>query len=205
MLRRVPSHARSVFLTFDDGPDPVGTPAVLEILRKHGARATFFVVASKVKAHPELLREILRAGHAVGNHSLDHKYHHFFRGAERLKDWISSAEKELRKEGAAPVGFRPPAGIVTPHLVRAARSLDSPLVMWNERFFDAVLPWGERRARRSAARLEGGSIVLLHDRQTAGRVNAFCKTLDTYLDCLKDRGLEFEPLTPEICRTGGPQ
>lgn len=203
MLRRVPGHAQSVFLTFDDGPDPVGTLPVLEVLKKYNAKATFFVIAEKIRRNPELLREILRQGHTLGNHSWDHNYRNFWRGVDALKDWIRRGDEELRKEGAFSVGFRPPAGVITPKLRRAAADLGQPIIMWNERFYDAVLPWGGWRARRSAAKLEGGSIVLLHDRQSAVRVNDFCKTLDTYLACLKDRGLKFEALTLEICKSPG--
>ncbi len=199
ILRRVKSHSQSVFLTFDDGPDPVGTKPVLEVLAKYDARATFFVITDKAKREPTLIEEILSAGHTIGNHSADHAYRHLFRGEAHLRTWIESADQGLRAQGINPVGFRPPAGVLTPHLLAAARASAQPVVLWNERFFDAVIPWGEARARRSAGRLKGGSIVLLHDRQRAARVNKFCKTLDTYLACLEQRGLRFEALTNEIC------
>ena len=186
-----------IYLTFDDGPDPVSTPAVLDVLAKHGAIATFFLVGKKAVAHPELTQRLMAEGHAIGNHSWDHRYRNFFRGTQALKDWIQRAENGLRKLGADPIGFRPPAGVLTPHVKRAARELDLPIVLWNERFYDAVWPWTKSRAIRSAKKLTGGSIVLLHDRQSPARLNEFCSTLDTYLACLKARGLQFGALNKQ--------
>jgi len=200
MIRSIAAQSKSVFLTFDDGPDPVGTLKVLEILKKHQAKATFFLVAEKIRTHQDLVREIVAQGHALGNHSWDHRYRYLWTGKERLIQWIKSADIELNRAGKSPsVGFRPPAGVLTPPLLKAARELNQPVILWNERFFDAVFTWSETKARKSAAKLTGGSIVLLHDRQPAHRIDSFCKTLDTYLACLKARGLRFEPLTLELC------
>ncbi len=134
MLRRVSDFPKSVFLTFDDGPDPVGTPQVLETLRRHSAKATFFVIADCARRHRDILRDILREGHSVGNHSLDHAYRNYWRGVPALKEWVTSADSILRAEGVEPVGFRPPAGVMTPNLRIALRELGQPVVMWNERF-----------------------------------------------------------------------
>src|SRR5262245_35293244 len=85
------------FLTFDDGPDPVGTRRVLDVLAKHKALATFFVIAEK--ADPQIIARILDAGHAIGNHSLDHKFRYFFAPTRRLENWIIRSESALAALG----------------------------------------------------------------------------------------------------------
>lgn len=200
MIRRIASRPESVFLTFDDGPSVSGTRSVLDILEKHGAKATFFLIGTNVRSQPDLAFEVVNRGHAIGNHSWDHQYKNYFRGRLHLREWIQTTDREFASQGLpASVGFRPPAGVVIPPLVRAVRDLQEPMILWNERFYDSVFPWTEAKARRSAGRLQGGSIVLLHDRQPASRVGAFCRTLDTYLASLGARGLKCESLTRDLC------
>lgn len=198
-LRKIPASGNAVFLTFDDGPDPLGTPAVLDVLRRHKAKATFFVVAEKLALFPEVVNKILADGHALGNHSWDHRYWHFFRKDVNLRNWIEKGTAELNRFGAESVGFRPPAGVVTPPLLRVLRENQEPLILWNERFFDTVFPLSLKAVKRSASRIEAGSIVLLHDRQKPYRLNRFCNSLNSYLASLNERGLEFKPLNRSIC------
>jgi peptidoglycan-N-acetylglucosamine deacetylase len=200
VIRTIRGLQDTVFLTFDDGPDEHFTPEVLRVLKTHKAQATFFVIADKLKNNRRQLEEIQAAGHAIGNHSLDHRYRHFFAGKRRLEHWIDDAEAEMRRMGVQEwVGFRPPAGILTPPLLRVLRERGEPLVLWNERFYDAVIPWTERRALRSARNIQPGSIVLLHDRQKSRRRNSFLQTLDRYIAELKSRGLRSRALTRELC------
>jgi hypothetical protein len=83
---------------------------------------------------------------------------------------------------------------LTRALVKVAKRKNLPLVLWNERFHDAVIPWSFNKASRSAERLRGGSIVLLHDRQNSKRIELFCGILASYIDRLKNRGLTFGKL-----------
>lgn len=195
IVRSLPQHKSSIFLTFDDGPDPISTPVVLDLLRREQVQATFFVIAEKARQSPDLLVRIRDEGHAVGNHSLDHRYRNFFRSQRGMGRWIDQATEVLRGLGLeSSVGFRPPAGIVTPPLVRCLTSQGEPLVLWNERFYDAVLPWSEQKAKRSAQRLQPGSIVLLHDRQGANRLPNFCTVLSAYIHALRERKFDFAVL-----------
>lgn len=201
MIRRIVSRPHSIFLTFDDGPDE-GTSGVLDVLRDKGAKATFFLVAEKLLAHEDVVRRMVAEGHAIGNHSWDHRYRNFFRGSASLVDWIEKSERGFKEMNLPqPVGFRPPAGVVTPPLKRILAERHEPLVLWNERFFDAVWEWTPAKAEKSAAKLEGGSVVLLHDRQPAGREEKFCRTLSLYIDHLRARGFQFEALTRSLCET----
>jgi peptidoglycan/xylan/chitin deacetylase (PgdA/CDA1 family) len=197
-VRSVPvtGATREIFLTFDDGPDETGTPQVLELLAKHKVKATFFVVAERAKEHHALLAQIQQTGHAIGNHSLDHRYGPYFHRSAYLKRWLGDAENILSQlTGAPTVGFRPPAGVQTPELHRAARELGLPIILWNERFFDSVFRWDVTAALKSSHRLTPGSIVLLHDRQKPKNLSLFLRTLGIYIEALSKRGFEFRALS----------
>ena len=196
--RSLPLQREKIFLTFDDGPCAVGTPAVLDVLKRHSVSATFFVVGEKLRGNSELVARMQREGHAFGNHSVDHRYGHFFTSGPVLRDWIARGERDLADAGLRSVGFRPPAGILTPPLRQAADEMKIPLVMWNTRYFDTFLPWTAGRARRSARRLRGGSIVLLHDRQRLARIGQFCHSLEVFIRTVRERGLEFAPLSSAL-------
>ncbi len=201
MIRAISHRETSVFLTFDDGPDGDNTERVLDVLRERRVRATFFLIADKIQGQESLVRRMINEGHSIGNHSWDHRYRNYFWGRESLKHWIVSAREEFhRLKLPEPVGFRPPAGVVTPRLKRVLDELREPLVLWNERFYDGVWAWNHEKAMRSAGTIEGGSVVLLHDRQRAGRGPEFCRTLSAYIERVRARGFDFEPLSRELCK-----
>jgi peptidoglycan/xylan/chitin deacetylase (PgdA/CDA1 family) len=199
-IRIVPTGAGEptarLYLTFDDGPHPQATPAVLEVLARHGAPATFFLVGQRAAVERGLVADVLRAGHAIGNHSSDHGYGHFFRGRRHLRDWVADSEALLEDVTGRPTaGFRPPAGVRTPELGWALAELGVPLVMWRVRFFDAVVPWRPLWAHASLRMTPPGAIVLLHDGQPAGRLPGFLATLDSYLAEARQRGFIFAALS----------
>lgn len=200
MIRRLPTE--KVYLTFDDGPCPDSTPAVLDVLAKYNVRATFFMVGERAREHASLAREIVARGHAVGNHSPDHRYHHLFRGHAALVDWVRLGKRMVEDaSGSEIVGFRPPAGMCPPPLRRAVAALEEPLLLWSMRYFDAVFTWNAGRALRGLERLRGGDIVLLHDRQRLRRRETFLRTLDLFLTAAHSKELSFAPLSRlELCR-----
>lgn len=186
---------KELFLTFDDGPHRGSTEKVLDLLDRHGTRATFFVIAEKAKSERELLKRVVSSGHAIGNHSLDHGYSRFFRGKTALKDWITSAEECLREMTGAPtVGFRPPAGVRTPELYAALRELEMPLVLWKRRFFDTTFALKRERLLRSLKKTRSGDIILLHDRQSPKKLPVFLDALEAYLPAAKAAGFGFKKL-----------
>ncbi|HTM46631.1 MAG TPA: polysaccharide deacetylase family protein [Polyangiaceae bacterium] len=200
-VRRVLTEQRSVFLTFDDGPDPQTTPQVLQVLRARGARATFFMVAQQAQAHRSLLAGIEEHGHAIGNHSLDHRYGAFFGGRRRMLRWIEQSQRAFADLGcSAIVGFRPPAGVRTPELHWALDQLGLPLVLWSRRFLDSLLPWNVARADRALVNTQQGEIVLLHDRQREKNREQFLRTLDHYVAQLQDSGFKLDAL-PALARS----
>lgn len=195
LIRRMPSLEPVLYLTFDDGPDPAGTPAVLELLKKYRAHASFFLIGIYAQTHPSLVKQIVAEGHAVGNHSPDHRYRNYFHSSARLMNWIEDGEKILRDVTGAPtIGFRPPAGVRTPPLNAAVRRLQIPLILWNTRFYDSVWSWRETRALKSLESARGGDVILLHDRQRPENRESFLCTLDIYLDRAVQKGFRFERL-----------
>lgn len=196
-VRRIPSSAESslIYLTFDDGPNVEGTPAVLDALSEHGCEATFFLVAERAERARSLVSRILEAGHAIGNHSLDHRWQVYFRHPAAMLRWVDEAERRLQDLcGRQTVGFRSPAGVRTPALHWALRKLDIPLVHWDVRSFDRAVAWTERRARRTLAQVRPGSIVLLHDTCAPPHLDGFVRTLGMFVTEARRRGFRFAPL-----------
>lgn len=166
-LTRLPAAAverREVSLNFDDGPDPEVTPLVLDLLDRHQARASFFCVGEKAAAHPEIVREIVRRGHSVENHSQHHPHAFAFYGMRGLEREVDAAQAVIdRIAGRAPGFFRAPAGFRSPLLdpVLAVRGLR--YVSWTRRGFDTVDGDAAAVVRRLTRGLAAGDVLLLHD------------------------------------------
>jgi peptidoglycan/xylan/chitin deacetylase (PgdA/CDA1 family) len=170
-ITRLPAAAArrgEVAITIDDGPDPVVTPAVLGILERHGARATFFCVGERVAAEPELAREIVRRGHSIENHSATHRYHFSLFGPRRLAWEIDAAQRTIETvAGRRPQFFRAPAGLRNPLLQPVMSRCGVRLASWTRRGFDTVAGDPELVARRLLRGLAAGDILLLHDGRAA--------------------------------------
>jgi peptidoglycan/xylan/chitin deacetylase (PgdA/CDA1 family) len=166
-LVRLPASAarrREISLTFDDGPDPDVTPRVLDLLDRYQAKASFFCIGENVAAQPELVKEIVRRGHSVENHSYRHHRAFAFFGISRLKREVDSAQSAVASiTGRTPVFFRAPAGFRSPFLdsVLAPRGLR--YVSWTRRGFDAVSTDPQRILKRLTTGLAAGDVLLMHD------------------------------------------
>jgi chitooligosaccharide deacetylase len=194
-VRSLSANDRELYLTFDDGPDPIGTSATLDVLARYGVQATFFVVARSAAQHPELVRRAFAEGHAIGNHSLDHTWGAYFGPSTRLRNWIVDAEARISDlTGQPTVGFRSPAGVRTPPLGAVLAELGIPLVHWSHRFYDALWPWRERAALASLRRTPPGSIVLLHDRQRPTCLATYLQTLSRYVETAQAGGYRLRAL-----------
>jgi peptidoglycan-N-acetylglucosamine deacetylase len=168
---RLPAHAaarREIAITIDDGPDPAVTPAVLDLLDAHGAKATFFCIASQARAHPALGREIVRRGHSVQNHSDRHSNRFSLLGPRGMAREIAAAQASLADiTGEAPRYFRAPAGLRNPFLAPVLQRLDLQLVSWTRRGFDTVRRDPGDVLARLERNLAGGDILLVHDGNAA--------------------------------------
>jgi peptidoglycan/xylan/chitin deacetylase (PgdA/CDA1 family) len=192
---RGPQGARGVALTFDDGPHPKWTPRVLATLAKH--EATFFLVARKAEEHPDVVRAILDAGHAVGLHSYAHDRLFALRREGRVRGDLERGIAALEKlTGSRPTLFRPPIGHTNPVIARVVDKLDLTVVGWSAAGRDGVASANAEdvvsRVRRD---LRDGAIVLLHDSPEKGnREPAAVKALPLILDALAAERLDVVPL-----------
>ena len=169
--RRLPtaSAARGeVSITIDDGPDPHVTPAVLDLLDAHQARATFFCIAAHAQAHPQLCREMVRRGHSVQNHSQHHSHSFSLLGPRAIAREVAQAQDTLaRITGEAPRFFRAPAGLRNLFLAPVLQRLDLQLVSWTRRGYDTTRRDPAGVLARLTHRLAAGDILLLHDGHAA--------------------------------------
>ena len=184
-----------VYLTFDDGPNIESTTKILNVLDQENIKASFFCVANRAKDNLSLFNEITTAGHSIGNHSLDHSFHNFFLGKSRMLNWVNASEQVFKKILNKPtIGFRSPAGIITPELIWALKELKIPLIHWKVRFFDSQFIWTEKKAIEAVSRLKKGDIILLHDIHRKN-TDAFTDTLKTFIKATKEKDFLFLPIT----------
>src|SRR5258706_2582680 len=155
--------SRQIALTYDDGPNDPHTQRLLEVLARHGVHATFFLIGSYVKQRPEIVREIVQAGHVVGNHTLTHPLL-LFKSETELRQQLSECRAALQGAIGDPSNlFRPPFGGRRPVVLRVARDLGLEPVMWNVTGYDWNGPPAEVIERKVKKQIRGGDVVLLHD------------------------------------------
>jgi peptidoglycan/xylan/chitin deacetylase (PgdA/CDA1 family) len=192
LLWRVPTKEKIIYLTFDDGPVPGPTEFVVENLKRHNAKATFFCIGDNVKKHPEIIKKVMDDGHTIGNHTFNH-----------LKGWSTSTDKYLENvkqcddqfvtaNSPVPILFRPPYGRITKNQIRGLGQYK--IVMWD------VLSHDYRQSGSNENCLLGtirstrpGSIVVFHDSYKAEPKLKFI--LPKYLEHFASLGYQFKALS----------
>ena len=205
-LVRLPPAAAArneISLNFDDGPDPEVTPRVLEVLDRYRARASFFCIGRKAAAFPDLVREIVRRGHSVENHSHRHSLAFAFYGYSSLKQEVEASQRTIEEiSGRLPAFFRAPAGFRSPLLDPVMAACGLRYVSWTRRGFDTVSGDADIVLERLAKGFAPGDILLMHDSGSA-RTRAgdpvVLVVLPQLLELAAARGLK--PVTlPQACR-----
>ena len=170
-LRRLPAAAAArgmIAITIDDGPDPLITPRVLDLLDSAGAKATFFCIGTALQAHPSLGREIIARGHAIENHTQRHSHQFAFLWPASFRREIGAAQRTIAPfVGRPPRFFRAPAGLRNPLLQPVLNELNLTLTSWTRRGFDTVTGDPDRVFARLERGLTAGDILLLHDGNAA--------------------------------------
>jgi peptidoglycan-N-acetylglucosamine deacetylase len=204
VVSSVRTDQKVVALTFDDGPDPRYTPGVLELARTEGIKVTFFAIGRKAERYPDLVKQELADGHAVGNHTWDH---HTMSGLSQRQDQseILDCEQVLdRLLGQRPHLLRPPKGLWSPRTYRAATSLGFPIVLWSIELEHHPGHTPEQLARRAIGLTRPGTIVLAHD-GTTDHPDDRTKTLETLpilVQGLRQKGYRFVTI-PELLALSG--
>lgn len=186
---------RIVCLTFDDGPDPVYTPQVLKVLKKHQIQATFFCIGEKAADQSPLVRQISAEGHILGNHSMTHSWKFPFYSYEKMADDLQRAEtKILCNESRTGILFRPPFGVTNPTIAKVIYNMRGTVIGWSIRSFDTVDKSEERVFRRIVKQIKPGAVILLHDRMPG------CASLVArLLEHLKEIDYKVVPLNEMFC------
>ncbi len=196
---RVDTARPAVAITFDDGPSPANTPAILEVLRRHGAKATFFVIGREVVAHPDIAKAVVAAGHELGNHSYTHERMVFVSPGFARRE-IEQTDAVLRGVGyAGELLFRPPYTKKLLVLPWVLRTLAKKSIAFDAQAHDTETQDPEVLTRNVLRWMRAGSIVLFHDggAPKPGTVDA----LDRVLAEAERRGLT--PVTvSELLRAG---
>lgn len=182
----MPDDGRTIYLTFDDGPNPDTTPVILHTLKHYDASATFFCVGENVKKYPELFDMINSNGHTVGNHT----YNHLNGWKTPVKKYLENVN-ECRKMVNSQI-FRPPYGRITPAQIKAL-SGQYDIIMWSvlSRDFDERVN-SETCLEKTWQHTHPGAVIVFHDHRKAFEKLEY--VLPSYLERARDHGYRFRTL-----------
>ena len=194
--------SKQLALTYDDGPNDPYTLRLLEILGKHNVHATFFLIGRYVQQRPDIVREVVNAGHVVGNHTFSHP-NLIFASATQTTAELQKCERAITQAiGQHSPLFRPPFGGRRPGTLRIARSLGLTPVMWNVSGQDWKGYSGDEINQRIHRQVHGGDVILLHDGSHTGMSVDRSQTIlatDLLIPDAKSEGFEFVTI-PEMMK-----
>ena len=186
---RIPNEENKIFLTFDDGPNPVFTKKIISVLKKHRVPATFFCIGRQVKKHPELFDELSK-NYPVGNHTLTH--------VNGWKESTSNYANEVEQCQSVFTSslFRPPYGKIKFSQINKLKS-NFKIIMWDVlgADFDASIS-PERIEKNILKNTESGSIIVLHDNPNFAE--KMLSVLPSIIEKLKKKGFVFSSITPSL-------
>lgn len=194
-----------VYLTFDDGPHPPETERVLDVLRKRGARATFFLIGSKVSGNEAVLHRMLEEGHALGLHTYSHAGTFPLLSFDKMLADVNEGKRAVESVADKKISlFRPPFGVTNPTIAKVIRTLGLQTVGWDVRSFDTMFckssghsckqsghDWYVPVVERIMKQVRPGSVILLHD-----RLDGASELLALLLDSLAASGYDFTCALP---------
>ncbi len=159
-----PQAKNKIAITFDDGPHPENTVEIINILKEHNARATFFVKGKNAGKYPDVVLKTYQNGHLIGNHSYEHKFLFPLQCFSGMLSEVSHAQNALSAITGNKIRyFRPPFGVTNPTIARVVKRLNLIVVGWSIRTFDTTRRNREAVLRKVEQNLKAGDIILLHD------------------------------------------
>ncbi|MBC7673462.1 MAG: polysaccharide deacetylase family protein [Polaromonas sp.] len=197
VLNRLPGSDHVVSITFDDGPNPVATPLILDTLKATDVHATFFVLGRHADRWPHLVRRMADEGHQIGNHGYYHRKLHRRTPAYVRDDLTRGVDAIQRACGVTPRHFRAPHGFRNPWVTPIARSLGERTVGWSLGVWDSAKPGSAVIVRRTLDGMRAGSILLLHDGDgydAEGDRTQTAEALPQIIAGLRARGFRFVTL-----------
>lgn len=187
---------QTVALTFDDGPDPVHTPALLDVLAELDAKATFFLIGEGVAANPSVARRIARDGHELGNHTNCHRYLPLASSRSVERELVTTDREIAKATGIVPTIARPPWGGRSPWTVRAFARLAKRLVLWDVNSYDWKGKSSDEVIERVLDRARAGSIILMHEAREGGATTV--EIVRRLVPALRARGFELVTVSAVI-------
>ncbi|MCX3288310.1 polysaccharide deacetylase family protein [Streptomyces sp. NEAU-H22] len=183
--------ARGVNITIDDGPDPAWTPEVLRVLRDHGVKATFCMVGTQARAHPDLVKAVVAAGHRLCDHTVSHDVTMDRKSEAYQSKQILDAERMITEAsgGVRPLYYRAPGGAFTPYSRRLAASHGMRPLGWNIDSKDFERPGTEAMVATVKNEISNGPTLLFHD--AGGDRSQTVAALREVLPWLKEQGYSF--------------
>jgi polysaccharide deacetylase family sporulation protein PdaB len=196
-----PSASKQIALTFDDAPDTVYTPKVLDILKKNGVKATFFIIGNLAEKHPEIVRRIVREGHVIGNHSYGHAQLKKLSQAKFIQEIEKTEQVLLPLVGYTPHLMRPPYGAVNDEELAWLKENGYLTVNWNVDPQDWKGLPGKEVYDRAVATAVSGSIILMHSATgEGGSLQGTVEALPDIIETLRGKGYKLVTL-PELLQT----
>mgnify|MGYP000438616470 CR=1 FL=1 len=189
----LPNTQNKIYLTFDDGPTPEITEWVLEELKKHNVKATFFCIGNNIQKHPELFQKVINEGHVIGNHTYDHMNGWKTETKTYLEN-ISLCDKQIQKssiENLQSKIFRPPYGKIKTAQAKIVRRLGYKIIMWDvlsADFDQTITP--EKCLENVISNVKSGSVIVFHDSIKASHNLKYA--LPETLNFLKEKGFLFD-------------
>lgn len=153
-----------IAITFDDGPHPEFTPKVLNLLKKYNAKATFFCIGKHVEIHPELINDLIKQGHTIGNHTYSHSNNFgFFKTKNVILELQQTNAIVKNKTGLTLNLYRPAFGVTNPRIKKALKVTGLQSIGWNNRSYDTTASSSEKILHNITKKISKGDVILLHD------------------------------------------
>ncbi len=185
---------KGLSLTFDDGPNPNFTNKVLDILKKHQVKATFFIIGKNIDGNEVILKRIIDEGHIVGNHSFSHVKFFNVISPKKIVEDIEKCDNSIEKvTNLKPLFFRTPFGLTSPKIAKALKKVDHVSVGWDFRSFDTMAKSETKLLYKLKSKASKSSILLLHDNN-----EITINVLDAFLNFCKKNGIKIVSLDKMI-------